>query len=118
MKAFKKDYQETLQEAALGFMARHQAQHLGHDQCLFSRCVAYLMGCFECSEATAQNITSYAYGDLVSGEDSRYMDISGSTGRVAMLVDPNSGICHAVPVKMIFERLIDTPARRHLRPVN
>lgn len=118
MKAFKKDCQETLQAAALGFLTRHQAQHLGSDQCLFSRCVAYLEGCFKCSEATAQNITSYAYGDLISGDDNRYMDVSCSTGRVAMLVDPDSGICHAVAVKKIFDCLIDTPKRRRLRPVN
>lgn len=118
MKAFKKDYQEMLQAAALGFLTRHQAQHLGSDQCLFSRCVSYLESCFECSEATAQNITSYAYGDLISGEDNRYLDVSCSTGRVAMLVDPKSGICHAVPVSLIFQHLIDTPKRRRLRPVN
>lgn len=118
MKAFKKDYQETLQEAALGFLTRNQAQHLGNDQCLFSRAVAHLVDSFCCSQATAENCVARAYGDLKSGNDNRYMDISGSSGKVAMLIDPDSGICHAVPVKMIFDRLIDAPARRRLRSVN
>lgn len=112
------DYHDLLQEAARLFLGRHQAQHLGNDQALFSRAVAHLVDSFSCTQATAENVTARAYGELKGADDSRYMDVSSSTGKMAMLVDPKSGICHAVPVSLIFQHLIDTPARRRLRSVN
>ena len=112
------DYQDVLQDAARLYLERHNSQHLGNDQALFSRTVAHLVDSFGCSQATAENLTARAYGDLKSSDDSRYMDVSVSTGQLAMLVDPVSGICHAVPVALIFQHLIDTPARRRLRSVN
>lgn len=112
------DYQQTLQQAAAMFLGRHQAQHLGNDQALFSRAVAHLVDSFACTQATAENLVARAYGELRSGGERRYMDVSNSTSSMAMLVDPESGICHAVPVAMIFQQLIDSPARRRLRAVN
>lgn len=112
------DYHDVLQQAAQLYLERNQAQHLGNEQALFSRTVAHLVDSFSCTQATAENLTARAYGDLKAGTDSRYMDVSSSTGKMAMLVDPKSGICHAVPVSLIFEHLIDTPARRRLRSVN
>ncbi|MEZ2744300.1 hypothetical protein ACBQ16_03765 [Halopseudomonas bauzanensis] len=112
------DYHDLLQQAATLFLNRNQAQHLGNEQALFSRAVAHLVDSFTTSQATAENIVSRAYGEVKSGEDHRYMDISSSTSKLAMLVDPKTGIHHAVPVAMIFQQLIDTPARRRLRSVN
>jgi len=112
------DYQDVLQEAARLFLERNQAQHLGNDQALFSRTVAHLVGTFACSQATAENLAARAYGELKSTADNRYMDVSSSTSQLVMLVEPDSGICHAVPVSLIFKHLIDTPARRRLRSVN
>lgn len=111
--------QDMLQQEAELFLARHQARYLGDDQTLFSLAVANLVGSFQgCTQATAENVVSRAYGELKAGDDNRYMDVSSSTGKMVMLVDPDSGICHAVPVSLIFQHLIDTPARRRLRPVN
>jgi|SRR5690606_18087291 len=112
------DYQDVLQQAARLYLERKQAQHLGNDQALFSRTVMHLVASFDCTQATAENVTARAYGELKAGGDQRYMDVSGSTGQMAMLVDPALGICHAVPVSLIFQHLIDTPARRRLRSVN
>lgn len=115
---YTKDYQDTLQQVALLFMQRNQAQHLNCEQALFSRSVAHLVDAFSCSTATAENITSRAYGQLKAGDDPRYMDVSASTRHVAMLVNPATGICHPVPVTLIFEKLIDAVERRRLSSVN
>ncbi|EZQ18974.1 hypothetical protein CF98_00335 [Halopseudomonas bauzanensis] len=112
------EYQALLQEAAALFLARHQAQHLGNDQILFCRAVAHLVDSFSTSQATAENIVARAYGDMRANGDHRYMDVSNSTSSLALLVDPRTGICHAVPVAMIFQQLIDSPARRRLRSAN
>lgn len=119
MKAFKKDYQETLQEAALGFLTRNQAQHLGNDQCLFSRAVIYLLSTFhKCSQADAENNVSRAYGELKSAGERRYVDIGNSTSKVIIVVDPDTGRCEPVPVAVICQWLLDNPARRRLSRVN
>lgn len=112
------DYRDTLQLAAELFMQRNQAQHLDCEQALFSRAVAHLVESFSCSQATAENLVARAYGELKADGDHRYMDVSSSTGNMAMLIDPKTGICHPVPVALIFQQLIDTPARRRLRSVN
>lgn len=113
-----KDYQDTLQQAAAMFIRRHQAQHLGADQVLFSRAVAHLVESFCVTQATAENLVARAYGELKADGDPRMLDVSNSTSSLAMLVDPRSGICHAVPVSLIFQHLIDSPARRRLSSVD
>ncbi len=113
-----KDYQETLQQAAELFIRRHQAQHLGADQVLFSRAVAHLVESFSTTQATAENVVARAYGELKANGDPRYLDVDNSTSSMAMLVDPRSGICHAVPVSAILQQVIDNPARRRLSVVN
>ena len=114
----KLDYLDTLQQAATLFIQRHEGQHLGNDQILFSRTVSHLMDAFSCNQATAENVTARAYGDVRSGGDPRYMDVARSTRTLAMLVDPQTGMWHAVPVSLIFQQIIDSPARRRLRSVN
>lgn len=112
------DYQDLLQESAVLFLARHWQQHLGADQVLFSRAVAHLVEAFCITQATAENVVARAYGEVRCEGDHRYLDVTSSTAQMALLVDPRSGICHAVPVAMIFQQLIDNPARRRLSAVN
>lgn len=113
-----KDYQDMLQQAAEQFLRRHQAQYLTADQVLFSRAVAHLVDSFCVTQATAENVVARAYGEIKTDGSQRYLDVSSSTANMAMLVDPRSGICHAVPVSLIFQHLIESPARRRLSSVN
>ena len=102
----------------LGFLRRHQAQHLSDDQLLFSRAVGFLTTSLEVPVHMAETLVSRAYGELKNDGDRRRLDVDNSTDKMAMLTDPASGLTFAVPVHLIFERLIDTPERRRLRVVS
>ncbi|MET1080288.1 MAG: hypothetical protein ABWY06_19930 [Pseudomonas sp.] len=111
------DYKDSMQLAALCFLRRHQAQHLCNDQLLFSRAVVYLTTSLEVPVHMAETLVSRAYGELKGDGDPRRLDVNSSSEKMAMLTDPASGLTFAVPVHLIFERLIDTPERRRLRVV-
>lgn len=110
------DYLDQLQQAALAWLRRHQARHLG-EQVLFSGAVSHLQVTLGANREIAENTVARAYGELRSADEPRYLDISSSTGKVAVLVDPRSGMTYAVPVKVILERVIDAPDRRRLQSV-
>lgn len=107
------DYLDELQDAALSYLRRHQAEHLGEQE-LFSRAVLHLVAAHNASQAAAENTVARAYGELRSSDNGRYLDISTSTNNTAVLIDQRSGLHYVVPVSVIFERLIDAPARRRL----
>lgn len=110
------DYLDQLQQAALAWLRRHQVQHLG-EQVLFSGAVSHLQVTLSANREIAENTVARAYGELRSEGDPRYLDISTSTGRVAVLVDPRTGTSYAVPVRVLFERIIDAPNRRRMTAV-
>ena len=107
------DYLETLQQAALAFLRLHRGEHLGEQE-LFSRAVKYLTNTMRINQAVAENMVARAYGELTSGNNERHLDVSLSTGDIAILVDKKSGIHYAVSVNLIFEHLIDARQRRRL----
>lgn len=110
--AYPSEYLSTLQDVAQGFLKRNQAAHLG-EQTLFSHAVNYLVTTMNCNKAIAENMVARAYGDIKRTDD-RYLDLSTSTANMAMLVDPKSGLHYAVPVGIVFQMIIDSPARRRL----
>lgn len=112
------DYKLSMQQAALAYLRRHQAQHLGDDQLLFSRAVQYMTTALQVPVHMAEGLVSRAYGEIKSNGDQRRIDLDTSTEKLAVLTDPASGLTYAVPVHLIFERLIDTPDRRRLRVVS
>ncbi|WP_165443780.1 hypothetical protein [Pseudomonas jilinensis] len=57
-------FADTLQQAALGFLRRHQGEHLQDDQRLFERAVAHLVASFNASQAQAENAVGRALSDL------------------------------------------------------
>lgn len=113
----KKDLQDTLQEAALHFLRRHKDEHLRGEQELFSRAVEHLVVTFAAQQALAENIVARAYGELNVPEAGRYLDMTNSTANAAIVVDPQSGRHFVIPVNLIFQHLIDSPARRKLAAV-
>jgi bisphosphoglycerate-dependent phosphoglycerate mutase len=114
----KSDFNELLQDAALGFLQRHEAEYLGDDQVLFSRAVNVLTRSYGAAQAQAENAVARAYGELRNKGERRYLDISTSSGHSAVICDRDRGIVYTVPVAVICQRLIDSPERRRLRLVD
>lgn len=113
-----REYRIAMQSAALCFMQRHQAEHLGNDQQLFNRTVAYLQATLEVPVYLAETLTGLAYGELHSGGDQRHLDLNGSSASVAVLTDPASSKSFAIPVALIFKHLIDAAAPQPTAPFN
>jgi hypothetical protein len=116
--AINPDYRESLQAAALAYLQRHQGEHLGSDQLLFSRAVNHLTHSLDAAQALAENAVGAAYGELRSAGERLYLDVSTSSGHTAVITDPDSGLTYAVPVAAIVARLLRHPKRRHLHPVH
>lgn len=111
-----REYRTTMQSAALCFMQRHQAEHLNNDQLLFTRAVTYLQTTLEVPVYLAETLAGLAYGELRSSGDQRRLDLASSSESVAVLTDPVSGQCFAIPVALIFQHLIDAPEQRQTPP--
>lgn len=106
-----------LQQAALVFLQRYQAQHPRHDQVLFCKAVRYLVTTFELSTALAEKLVSHAYGDLKTIHERRRLDVSASSDTLAVITDPANGMTWAVPVAAIVGRVIEAPDNCRLRLV-
>jgi len=59
------DYQQCVQNAALAFLERHQAEHLGNTRALHRRVIDHLIDRFNVSEPVADKLTALAYTELV-----------------------------------------------------
>jgi hypothetical protein len=113
-----REYRAAMQEAALCYMQRHQAEHLGNDQQLFTRTVSHLQTTLEVPVFLAENLTGLAYGQLRAGAGQRRLDLKSSSESVAVLSDPASGKSFAIPVALIFEHLVDASGLRPKTPNN
>ncbi|MEB0206213.1 hypothetical protein [Pseudomonas sp. CCC3.1] len=111
------DGQHCIQQAALFFLQRYQAQHAGNDQVLFCKAVEYLRSTFELAMPLAEKLVSDAYGDLKILHERRRLDISASIDTLAVITDPANGMTWAVPVGAIVGRVIEAPDNRRLRLV-
>lgn len=113
-----REYRAAMQEAALCYMQRHQAEHLGNDQQLFTRTVSHLQTTLEVPVFLAENLTGLAYGQLRAGAGQRRLDLKSSSESVAVLSDPASGKSFAIPVALIFQHLVDASGLRPKTPNN
>lgn len=112
------EYRAALQSAALSYMQRHQAEHLGNDQQLFTRTVSHLEATLEVPVYLAEILTGLAYVDLRSGAGRQRLDLSNSSESVAVLFDQASGKSFAIPVELIFQHLFDASGQRQKAPFN
>lgn len=110
-----RNYRETLDAAALAYLQRHQAKHLGDEQNLFNLAVAHLMASLSADKGLAEATVARAFGELKHGGERRYLDVSASTRSTAYITDPDSGRTYCVPVAWICQQLIDSPERQRLR---
>jgi len=113
-----REYRAAVQSAALSYMQRHQAEHLGNDQQLFTRTVSHLQATLEVPVYLAEILTGLAYVDLRSGAGQRRLDLKNSSESVAVLTDPASGKSFAIPVALIFQYLVDASGPRQKAPFN
>jgi hypothetical protein len=111
-----REYRSTMQAAALGFLQRHQNEHLDNDQQLFVRAVTYLQATLEVPVYLAETLAGLAYSELRSTGDQRRLSLTDSSESVAVLTDPASGHSYAITVAEIFEHLIDAARQRQTPP--
>ncbi|WP_448649448.1 hypothetical protein [Pseudomonas corrugata] len=112
------DYQECMQNAALAFLERHQAEHLGDLSALFSRTVIHLTSSFDVAEPVAIKLTSLAHIELVEIAFRQRLDLDYSSDTVVVIKDPVKGFCWSVPVSLIYERILNAPDNVRLRSAN
>ncbi len=113
-----REYRATMQSAALSYIQRHQAEHLGNDQQLFTRTVAHLHATLEVPVYLAETLTGLAFSELRSGADQQRLDLKNSSESIAVLTDPASGKSFAIPIALIFQHLVDAPGPRLTVPFN
>lgn len=103
------EYQNILQNAALSFLERHHCEHLSDDQQLFSRAVQHLVADYDVQTQIAEKIVHLAGTTMVAVRDRQRLNIKGSTATHTVIVDPVTGKQWAVPVSLIYERIINAP---------
>ena len=112
------EYQDVLKAAALTFLNRHQCEHLGNDQQLFDRAVQHLVADYDVLTQMAEKIVHLACSDLNAIRDRQRLDLENSTATITMIIDPYSSTTWAVPVSLIYERIISAPDHGRLRFTN
>ena len=118
MNAIPQDYQDDMQAAALAYMQRHQAEHLGASQALINRAADHLECALGVARLMAEKLVLRAYGELQSADAPYRVDLDSSSAHTVALVDTRTGLTHAVPAALIARYLIATPRHRRLTAVN
>ncbi|MFK3970181.1 hypothetical protein ACI2KS_05565 [Pseudomonas sp. NPDC087358] len=102
-------YQDVLKAAALAFLERHHSEHLSNDQMLFDRAVQHLVNDFDLLTSKAEQVVSLALTDLNAIRDRQRLDVANSSDTHSVIVDPFTGNAWAIPVSLIYERIIKAP---------
>lgn len=118
MNAIPQDYQDDMQSAALAYMQRHQAEHLGSSQALINRAADHLECALGVGRPLAEKLVLRAYGELHSAEQPYRVDLESTSPHTVALIDTRTGLTHAVPAELIARYLIATPRRKRLTAVN
>ncbi|MGH2420763.1 hypothetical protein ACRCF9_09655 [Pseudomonas canadensis] len=109
------DYQECMQNGALAFLERHQAEHLGDLSALLNRAITHLVTSFDVAESVATKLTSLAHIELMEIAFRQRLNLDHSTDTVVVIRDPVKGHCWSVPVSLIYQRVLNTPDNVRLR---
>lgn len=112
------DYQECMQNAALAFLERHQAEHLADLSALLNRTINHLVSSFNVAEPVAIKLVSLAHIELVEIAFRQRLLLDYSTDTVVVIKDPVKGHCWSIPVSLIYERVLNTPDNVRLRSAN
>ena len=112
------EYQDVLKAAALTFLERHQCEHLGNDQQLFDRAVQHLVADYDVLAQMAEKVVHLACSDMNAIRDRQRLDIVSSTATHTVIIDPATGNTWAIPVSLIYERIINAPDNGRYRLAN
>lgn len=112
------EYQDVLKAAALTFLDRHQCEHLGNDQQLFDRAVQHLVADYDVLTQMAEKMVHLACSDMSAIRDRQRLDIVSSTSTHTVIIDPTTGNTWAIPVSLIYERIINAPDNGRYRLAN
>lgn len=112
------EYQDVLKAAALTFLERHQCEHLGNDQQLFDRAVQHLVADYDVLTQMAEKMVHLACSDMNAIRDRQRLDIVNSTATHTLIIDPTTGNTWAIPVSLIYERIINAPDNGRYRLAN
>ena len=111
-------YLDVLKAAALTFLERHQCEHLGNDQHLFDRTVQHLVADYDVLTQLAEKMVHLACSDMNAIRDRQRLDIVTSTATHTLIIDPTTGSAWAIPVSLIYERIINAPDNGRYRVAN
>ena len=111
-------YQDVLKNSALIFLERHKCEHLSNDQQLRARAVQYLVGDYEVLTQLAEKVVDLACSEMDVMRDQKRLDVINSVATHALIVDPNTGKQWAVPVSLIYERVLNMQDEWRYRVAN
>ena len=103
------EYQDMLKAAALGFLVRHQCEHLGDDLQLFERAVTHLVTDYDVLTTMAEKMVHLACSEMSEVRDRQRLDVYNSTSTHTVIIDPSTGNAWAIPVSLIYERILNAP---------
>ncbi|TMU71285.1 hypothetical protein FGA82_26475 [Pseudomonas fluorescens] len=109
------EYQDMLKAAASVFLERHRCEHLSDDQQLINRAVQHLVADFDVLTPTAEKIVHLAYSDLSVASDRQRLDVMTSTPTHTVITDTGTGEVWAIPVSLIYERILSAPDNGRFR---
>ncbi|OFJ43024.1 hypothetical protein BJN42_23805 [Pseudomonas koreensis] len=109
------EYQDMLKAAASVFLERHRCEHLSDDQQLIKRAVQHLVADFDVLTPTAEKIVHLAYSDLSVTSDRQRLDVMTSTPTHTVITDTGTGEVWAIPVSLIYERILNAPDNGRFR---
>jgi hypothetical protein len=118
MNAIPQDYQDDMQAAALAYMRRHEAEHLGASQALINRAADHLECALGVARPLAEKLVLRAYGELHSKANPYRVDLDATSAHTVALVDTRTGLTHAVPAALIAQHLVASPKRKRLTTAN
>jgi len=109
------EYKDMLKAAALVFLERHRCEHLSDDQQLLKRAVQHLVSDYDVLTPTAEKVVHLAYSDLSAVSDRQRLDVLTSTPTHTVITDIATGEVWAVPVSLIYERILNAPDNGRFR---
>lgn len=99
------DYREHMQQAALEFISRHHAEHLGDEQRLFERGCDYLVNALEVPAFMAPRLAHLAMTQLAERPGRVIVARAASDAERACLVNSLTGDSAFVPRRLLPRRL-------------
>lgn len=112
------EYQDVLKAAALAFLERHHCEHLSDDQQLITRAVRHLVADYDVLTSLAEKMVHLAYSDMNAIRDRQRLDVVSISTTHSVIVDPATGNAWAIPVSLIYDRIINAPDNGRYRLAN